>query len=115
MFFQDKYFPEHVQDQKEREFSDLVQGTMSVAEYEWKFSSLGRYAPHIFDDPRWKLKKFVNGLRSNIRRFMVSGDPETFAKAVRVACITEEEHDRFLKEKKRTGKCPTQQLEEDQR
>ena len=29
---------------------------------------------------------------------MVSGDPETFAKAVRVACITEEEHGRFLEE-----------------
>ena len=71
---------------------------MSVAEDEWKFSSLGRYAPHNFDDPRRKLKKFVSGLRSNIRRFMVSGDPETFAKAVRVACITEEEHGRFLEE-----------------
>ena len=85
---------------------------MSVAEYEWKFSSLGRYAPHIFDDPRRKLKKFVSGLRSNIRCFVVSGDPKTFAKPVRVACITEEEHDRFLEEQKRAGKHPAQQLEE---
>ena len=32
--FRDKYFSEHIQDQKEREFYDLVQGTMIVAEYE---------------------------------------------------------------------------------
>ena len=83
-----------------------------MAEYEWKFSSLRRYAPHIFDDPRRKLKKFFSGLRSNIRHFVVSDDPETFAKAVRVACITEEEHGRFLEEQKKAGKRPTQQLEE---
>ena len=65
---------------------------------------MGRYAPHIFDDPRQKLKKFVSGLRSNVRHFMVSNDLETFAKAVRVACIIEEEHGRFLEEQKRAGK-----------
>ena len=69
--FRDKYFLEYIQDQKEQEFYDLVQGTMTVAEYEWKCSSLGKYVAHIFDDPCWKLKRFVGGLRSNIRCFMV--------------------------------------------
>ena len=77
---------------------------MTVVEYEWKFNSLGRYAPHIFDDPRRKLKRFVGGLRSNIRRFIVANDPETFTRAVRIAHLTEEEHGRFLEEQKKAGK-----------
>ena len=104
--FQDKYFPEHIKDQKEREFSNLIQGSMSMLEFEQKFSSLGRYAPHIFDDPRRKLTKFVSGLRGNIRHFIVASDPETFAKAVRVACLMEEEHNKSLAEKKKLDKRP---------
>ena len=71
---------------------------MTVVEYEWKFSSLGRYAPHIFDDPRRKLKRFVGGLRSNIRCFVMASDPETFTRAVRIAHLTEEECCRFFEE-----------------
>ena len=107
--FQDKNFLEYIQDQKEQEFYDLVQGTMTVVEYEWKFSSLGRYAPHIFYNLRRKLKRFVGRLRSNIRRFIVASDLETFTRVVRIAPLIEEECDRFLEEQKRAGKCPTQQ------
>ena len=106
---QDKYFLEHVKEQKEREFNDLIQRSMSVLEFEQKFNSLGRYAPHIFDDPHQRLKKFVSGLRDNIRCFVVASDPEIFAKAVRVACLTEEEHNKSLVEKKKLDKRPTPQ------
>ena len=71
---------------------------MTLAEYEWKFSSLKKYAPHIFYNPRQKLKRFVGGLRSNIRRFVVASDPKTFTKIVRIAHLTEEEYGRFLEE-----------------
>ena len=64
--FRAKYFPNHVQEQKERAFTKLVQGSMSVADYEARCSALGRYAPHIFDNPHRKLKKFIDGLRGNI-------------------------------------------------
>ena len=80
-----------------------------MEEYEWKFSSLGRYAPHIFDDPRQKLKRFVGRLRSNIRHFVVASDLETFARTVRISHLIEEERGRFLEEQKRTGKRPPQQ------
>ena len=81
---------------------------MTVAEYEWKFNSLGRYAPHIFYDLRRKLKKFVSGLRGNIRHFMVASDPKTFARAVRIAHLTEDEHRKFLEEQKKAIKHPAQ-------
>ena len=70
---------------------------------------MGRYAPHIFDDPRRRLKKFVNGLKGNIRRFVVASDPETFAKAVREACLMEEEHNKSLAKNKKLDKRPAPQ------
>ena len=45
--FRAKYFPDHVQEQKEREFAELVQGSLSVADYEVRFSALGGML-HIF-------------------------------------------------------------------
>ncbi|KAK3012364.1 hypothetical protein RJ639_012256 [Escallonia herrerae] len=36
-------------DQKEEEFLKLVQNDMTVAQYEAKFTSLSRYAPHLVD------------------------------------------------------------------
>ena len=87
-----------MQEQKEREFADLVQGALTVAEYETKFFVLEKYAPHIFDNPRKKLKKFMDGLRSNIRRYVATNDPETFTKVLRVAHLAERENDRFMDE-----------------
>ena len=67
---------------------------------------MGRYVPHIFDDLRWKLKKFVNGLRGSIRSYVVASDPKTFAKAIKVACLMEEEHNKSLVERKKLDKRP---------
>ena len=104
--FRGKYFPEYVQEQKECEFTKLVQGALSVAEYEAKFSTLGKYAPHIFDNPRRKLKKFMDGLRSNIRRYVATNDPKTFTKTLRIAHFVERENDIFVVEQKSAGKRP---------
>ena len=45
--FKAKYIPEHVQDKMEQEFLSLTQGSMTVLEYEARFTELARYAPHI--------------------------------------------------------------------
>ena len=104
--FREKYFFEHVQEQKERGFADLVQGALSVVEYEAKFFVLGRYAPHIFNKPRRKLKKIVDDLRSNICRYVATNDPKTFTKALRVAHLAERKNDKFMVKQKRAGKRP---------
>ena len=83
-FFRAKYFPNHIQEQKETKFAELVQESMSVADYEDKFSTLGRYAPHIFDNLHRKLKKFIDGLRSNIRIYVATNDLETFTRTLRI-------------------------------
>ena len=66
--------------------------------YEARFYVLGRYVPHIFDNLRRKLKKFIDGLRGNIRRYVATCNPKTFTKALRMAHLVERENDRFMAE-----------------
>ena len=77
-----------------------------MADYEVRFSALGRYAPHIFDNLRRKLKKFMDGLKGNIRRYVATNDPETFTKALRIVHLVEIENDMFINEQKNVKKRP---------
>ncbi|XP_041025467.1 uncharacterized protein LOC121265861 [Juglans microcarpa x Juglans regia] len=45
--FNDNYYPEVVKDQKESEFSNLVQGPMTIELYTAKFTELSHFAPHL--------------------------------------------------------------------
>ena len=67
-----------------------------MVDYEARFSTLGRYAPHIFDSSYRKLKKFIDDLRGNIRRYVATNDLKTFSRALRIAHIAEIENDKFM-------------------
>ena len=67
VIFYEKYFPETVQDQKAADFMSLVQGNMTVSQYEANFTELSRFAPHVVITDVLKAKKFECGLRLNIR------------------------------------------------
>ena len=77
-----------------------------MTEYGARFSTLERYAPHIFDNLCRKLKKFIDDLRSNIRRYVTTNDLETFTRALRIAHIAEIEDDKFMTEQKNANKRP---------
>jgi hypothetical protein len=104
--FQDKYFPMHIRDAKEIEFMELKQDSRTVMDYEDKFSALGRYAPHIYGDERRRVMKFIRGLRGSIRRYVVVQDPTTFATALRLAHLAEQENNQFKEERRKTVKRP---------
>lgn len=55
------------QDIKRSEFLRLVQGYMSVEEYEKKFMNLSRFATTIVGDERERCKHFKEGLQFKIR------------------------------------------------
>ena len=75
-----------------------------MADYEARFSTLGRYAPHIFDNLCRKLKKFIDDLRSNIKRYVATNDPETFTRTLRITHKAEIENDKFMTEQKNADK-----------
>ena len=75
-----------------------------MADYEARFSALGRYAPYIFDNPCRKLRKFIDGLMGNIRRYVGMSDLESFTRALRMAHLAKRENERFVAKQKSTGK-----------
>ena len=72
--FREKYLNEARLAAKVREFMDLKQGNMTVAEYAAKFKELARYAPKMiaFDDAM--KMKFMHGLRLEVIKQVDSGE-----------------------------------------
>ena len=56
-----QYFTDRYQDQKRREFAELKQGSMSVADYEAAFIDLSRFA--YVANEREKCRLFQDGLK----------------------------------------------------
>uniref|UniRef100_A0A2N9I8T4 Reverse transcriptase n=1 Tax=Fagus sylvatica TaxID=28930 RepID=A0A2N9I8T4_FAGSY len=77
--FNETYFPEVVRDRKKREFSDLIQGSMTVEEYAAKFIDLSRFAPHLIPDEHEKVMKFQKGLNDKIRPHILAAGVNTLS------------------------------------
>ena len=65
--FLDKFYPTVYKDRKIEEFFKLEQGTMSVTNYEKKFSELVRHVPLFYHHEVQKGKRFAVGLRKEIK------------------------------------------------
>ncbi|KZV18119.1 hypothetical protein F511_28619 [Dorcoceras hygrometricum] len=88
--FHQKYTPELYYNNRERDYDNLKQGNMRVAEYAKKFSSLLSYVPHVANQERTKRNKFLRGLRPDLFRMVFAGSPATYAEAVDMAMDIEE-------------------------
>src|SRR5262249_22472533 len=84
-----KFFPELIQEKLEQEFLALTQGSMSVMEYEAKFTELEKFAPHICASERRRAAKFVRCLKGYIRSRVIAQDHQTLVSTVRAACLQE--------------------------
>ncbi|MQM17612.1 hypothetical protein Taro_050584, partial [Colocasia esculenta] len=101
-----KFVPEHIQDKMEQEFLSLTQGSMTVLEYEARFSELSKYALHIVEDERRKTKKFVMGLKPSLRTRLVAFDHRRLDEALSISYRQEGEMEQYLEEKKASQKRP---------
>ncbi|KZV33889.1 hypothetical protein F511_11099 [Dorcoceras hygrometricum] len=88
--FRQEYTPESFYNNREREFDNLKQGNLRVAEYARQFSSLLSYVPHVANQERTNRNKFLRGLRPDLFRMMLAGSPVTYAEAVDRAVDIEE-------------------------
>ncbi|KAG6632898.1 hypothetical protein CIPAW_12G010400 [Carya illinoinensis] len=89
--FNDRLFPASVRQQKAREFSNLVQGSMTVEQYARRFIELGRFATHFIATEEMQADHFQKGLRPNIRRMVVYNRITTFQELVDLATLAERE------------------------
>ncbi|KAL8554780.1 hypothetical protein ACS0TY_002828 [Phlomoides rotata] len=92
----ERYFPRVLRDQKEQEFVTLLQGTLSVTEYERKFNQLSRYAPHLVEDDVRKGRRFERGMRPEIRGILAGANllsyREVFSRALNISIGLKLEH-----------------------
>ncbi|XP_069155722.1 uncharacterized protein [Solanum lycopersicum] len=65
--FLDRFFPIQLRGGKDQEFLNLSKGSMIVQEYGLKFNQLSRYAPHIVDDSRAQINKFLYGVSDLVK------------------------------------------------
>ena len=65
--FMEKYIPRTLRDRRRDEFLSLEHGRMSVTAYEAKFRALSRYATKLCFSPQERIRRFVKGLRSDLR------------------------------------------------
>ncbi|XP_070049289.1 uncharacterized protein [Nicotiana tomentosiformis] len=87
--FRAKYGPRVYCDAKKKEFLNLRQGSMSIAEYQQNFLWLSRYAGDIIDGERDKCKRFEEGLNGYIRKSVAILQLEDFSKLISVALTWE--------------------------
>ena len=82
--FYAKYLAEARLSGKVKEFMDLRQGKMTVAEYTAKFDELARYAPTLVTTDDARKTKYMHGLSVEIVTQVDSGEigPRTYADAV---------------------------------
>ena len=62
-----KFIPTHVRERKLREFQTLVQGSMTVSQYEVRFTQLSRFAKALLTSEAERVRRFVDGLSEEIQ------------------------------------------------
>ncbi|XP_059639069.1 uncharacterized protein LOC132281375 [Cornus florida] len=90
--FYNKFFPATKRWELHKEFISLFQNnSMTVTDYENKFTSLSRFASEIVSKESDKVHKFVEGLHHQIRTFVAEQCLQTYTEAVERALIVEAE------------------------
>ncbi|XP_061369568.1 uncharacterized protein LOC133312406 [Gastrolobium bilobum] len=102
--FLDNYFPREAREQKQNEYNDLKQGSMSIDQYFAKFNELVKYANYgrALPTPAEMTSKFQWGLNEKMSWKMSNCDIREFSKFVN-QCRKVEEVYNVAKSKKSSG------------
>ncbi|XP_071918744.1 uncharacterized protein [Coffea arabica] len=72
-------------EKKEDGFIKLKQGTLSVAEYEGKFTKRSKYAPELVTNERKRIRRFIQGLNVEIQEGLAAAQIPSFTEAIEKA------------------------------
>ncbi|KAL3732870.1 hypothetical protein ACJRO7_022394 [Eucalyptus globulus] len=89
--FNEKYFSDCAREVKMVEFQRLRQGTMTVDQYEAKFAELSQYAPELVQRPSDRARRFRDGLRPEVRSFLVPLDLKEYKNLYKRAQLIEKD------------------------
>jgi len=102
--FNEKYIPGVVKDRLAMEFQELKQEQWTVSHYEAKFTQLSRYAEKLVSEEEDRTKRFVRGLRPEIRSKLIPFQLQVYSQAVEKAM--EIERDMQENQEMRTRELP---------
>jgi len=71
------------------EFQDLKQDHLTVNQYEVKFTQLSRYAEKLLSEEEDRTKRFVRGLKSEVRSKLIPFQLQVYSQAVEKALEVE--------------------------
>ncbi|XP_058766746.1 uncharacterized protein LOC131640358 [Vicia villosa] len=99
--FLEKYFPNSVRTQREREFQNFKQGNLSVSEYAEKFEDMADYSRQAVyaPDELWKIDQFLMGLRADIAHSVSQREFTTYAECLRQCYVAENSLKRVQEER----------------
>ena len=80
-----------VWERKEREFADLIQGSITVEQYVAKFIELSRFGPHLILTEAKKASRFQKGLDERLRHHLIALGVDNYAELVKRAMRLEED------------------------
>ena len=79
--FYEQFFPEDARNDMEERLLRLEQGTRKVDDYAYEFTQLCRVVTSLVPTEKVKARRFVKGLRGEIRKHMISQVPVSFREA----------------------------------
>ena len=68
--FKEKYVTEMYRETKWKQFLNLKQRNLSVAEYEKEFSHLSKYTPELILTEAFRCRQLENGLHDSSKRYL---------------------------------------------
>ncbi|XP_073261125.1 uncharacterized protein [Populus alba] len=80
--FLERFLPESVREARSYEFEKLVQGDLTVIEYEVEFTRLSRFAWYLVPTEDRKIKRFVRGLNSYLFKAIRAHEFKTYSAVV---------------------------------
>ena len=87
--FTDRFYPHSYQDAKIEEFFRLEQRSLTVTEYEQRFSELVKLDPMIQENEEHKCKRFMAGLNDRIKVHLAWASQNNFGELVEAALKVE--------------------------
>ena len=87
--YQEKYTPKVYKLEKRKEFINLKQNNLTVAEYGLRFTQLSVYAAALVTTEEEKCLKFEEGLNNEIRNRLTPYDLESFSRLTEAAVRAE--------------------------
>ncbi|XP_024018876.1 uncharacterized protein LOC112090853 [Morus notabilis] len=102
--FNEQYFPQSYREEKALEFMSLLQGDMSVREYEVKFNDLSQFAPSLVESEQLRCLKFEKGLKNSVRRPLVALRIRNFQYMVAATTRVKQDNIAYHQSKEQVGR-----------